>query len=147
MDEDHEDPGNVSDSSASSCGSGAHMKAMVANREYRTAVFGCRLAGPDKFQIAKKTIRPKKFSYPYPTNFSNKYEALDELDAPQVQAVTALSSWANKVSMRKSIKRDRVQKPRCAEKTCLNEAELDEYPKSNPTIIAALPDEPKAIAK
>ena len=49
--------------------------------------------------------------------------------------------------MRKSIKRDRVRKPRCADKTCINEAELDEYLKSTPTIIAALPDEPKAIAK
>ena len=49
--------------------------------------------------------------------------------------------------MRNSIKRDRVQKPRCADKTCINEVELDEYLKSNPTIIAALPDEPKAIAK
>ena len=49
--------------------------------------------------------------------------------------------------MRKAIGRDRVQKPRCEEKTCLNETELDEYLRANPTIIAALPDEPKAIAK
>ena len=61
MDEDHEDPGNVSDSSASSCGSGAHMKAMAASGESCTAVFGCRLAGPDEFQIARKTVRPEKF--------------------------------------------------------------------------------------
>ena len=110
MDESHEDPGNVSDSSASSCGSGAHMKAMVASGESCTAVFGCRLAGPDGFQIAKKTATPKKCCDSYSTNFSSKYEALDELDAQLVQAVSALGSRANKVSMRKSIKRDRVQR-------------------------------------
>ena len=90
---------------------------MVASGEPSTAIFGCRLARPDKFQIAKKTVKPKKFCHSYSTNFSNKYEALDETDAPSVQAVAALSSWATQVSVRKAIRRDRVQKPRCVEKT------------------------------
>ena len=33
------------------------------------------------------------------------------------------------------------------EDTCVNEIELDEHLKPNPTMIAALPTEPKAIAK
>ena len=33
------------------------------------------------------------------------------------------------------------------DETCVNESELDEYLKSNPTIVAALPNEPKAIAQ
>ena len=49
--------------------------------------------------------------------------------------------------VRRSIKRDRVKKHRCAEKTCINEAALDDDLMSNPTIVAALPNEPKAIAK
>ena len=77
------------------------MKAMVASGGPSTAVFGCRRAGPDEFQIARKTVKHKKFCHSYSTNFSSKYEALDETDAPQVQAVAALSSWATKVSLRK----------------------------------------------
>ena len=92
-------------------------------------------------------MKPKKFCHSYSANFSNKYEALDGLDDKTPQVVTALNSWATKVSVRKAIRRDRVQKPRREEKTCLNEAELDEYLKSHPTIVAALPNEPKAIAK
>ena len=53
------------------------------------------------------------------------------------QAVTAL----------RSIECDRVKRPRCEDKPCVNEAELDEYFKSTPTIIAALPTKPTAIAK
>ena len=37
--------------------------------------------------------------------------------------------------------------PRNAEKTCVNETELDEHLKSNPALIAALPTEHKALAK
>ena len=90
VDEDHEDPGNVSDCSVSSCGS-AHMKAMVSDGQC-TSVFGCQLAGQDDFKLAKKTCEFKRFCDSYSTNFSNKYEALDEPDDPQVQAVIALSS-------------------------------------------------------
>ena len=82
------------------------------------------------------------------TKIPDKFEALDELDrAPKMQAAAALSSWANKVSVRRSIKRERVRKPRSAEKTCANETELDEYLTPNPTCIAALPTEPNALAK
>ena len=76
VDEDHEDLGNMSDSSVSSCGS-AHMKAMVADGQC-TSVFGCRLAGPDDFKLGKKTCRSKTFCDSYPTNFSIAPEALDE---------------------------------------------------------------------
>ena len=76
VDEDHEDPGNVSDRSASSCGS-AHMKAMVADGQCCTTVFGCRLAGPDDFKLAKKTCRSKRLCDPYSKNISNALEASD----------------------------------------------------------------------
>ena len=139
-DEGHrEDSGNESESSASSCGS-THLKAMVPFEEPSTSVFGCRLAGPDEFQIAKKTVKPKKIRSTHNATFSNKYAALDD-ETPQV--VTALSTWATKVSVRKAVRRE----PRRAEKTCLNEADLDDYLRSHPTIVAALPEEPKAIAK
>ena len=59
--------------------------------------------------------------------FLERIQGFGSDEAPQAQAVTALSSWANKVSVRRSIKRDRVKKPRCADKTCINEAELDDY--------------------
>ena len=88
--------------------------------------------------LAKKTCKSNKCRDSYST--SNLFEALDESDeAPQAQAVTALNSWAKQTSVRRSIKRDRVKTPRCADKTCVNEAELDEYLKLNPTIIAVFP--------
>ena len=102
------------------------MKAMVSDGQC-TAVFGCRRAGPDDCKLAKKTCKSKRLSDSYSTNFSKAFEALDESDeAPQALAVTALSSWANKVSVRWSINRDRAKKPICADKTCVNEAELNE---------------------
>ena len=72
---------------------------------------------------------------------SNKFEK------PEDPSCKHKSSRASKVCVRRSVKRDRVKKIQSVEKTCVDETELDEYLKSNPTLIAALPFQPKAPAK
>ena len=64
-----------------------------------------------------------------------------------MQAAAALSSWANKVSVRWSVKRDRVRKPRCVERICVSGTELDEYRVKKPRWLQLFTRSPKAIAK
>ena len=68
----------------------------------------------------------------------------DDSDTEKVEMARALSSWTRKVNVRRSTKK----KGRQTEgKVCSTETELDDYLKANPTIIAALPEDRKSLAK
>ena len=68
----------------------------------------------------------------------------DGSDAERIEMAKALSSWTRKVNVRRSTKKKGKQ---IEGKVCSTETELDDYLKANPTIIAALPEDRKSLAK
>ena len=68
----------------------------------------------------------------------------EDSEAEEVEMAKALSSWTRKVNVRRSMKKKNRQSEG---NTCSTETELDDYLKDNPTLIAALPEDRKSLAK